>query len=86
MDISKVVRELMFHLYKCEVAAASIRGAMEAKFGFGKCLSFGESAPWFEAYGGALGELCAIYEECGVWYLRVSHLRQQPCPLQHVPC
>ena len=61
MDVSKVVRELMFDLYKCEVAAASIREAMEAKFGVGKSSCFGESAPWFEAYDDALGELRDIY-------------------------
>ena len=45
MDVSKVVRELMFDLYKCEVAAASIREAMEAKFGVGKSSCFGQRAP-----------------------------------------
>ena len=67
MDVSKVVRELMFDLYKCEVAAASIREAMEAKFGVGECSCFGESAPWFEAYDDALGELRDIYDECGIF-------------------
>ena len=67
MDVSKVVRELMFDLYKCEVAAASIREAMEAKFGVGECSCFGESAPWFEAYDDALGELRDKYDECGIF-------------------
>ena len=53
-------------LYKCEVAAASIREAMAAKLGYGKGSSWGESDPWFEAYDDALGELCAIYDECGI--------------------
>ena len=44
MDVNKVVRALMFRLFKCEVAAAVIREAVEAKFGVGK-IGYSERAP-----------------------------------------
>ena len=85
-DVSKVVRELMFHLYKCEVAAASIREAMEAKFGVGNCSCFGESAPWFEAYSDACGELEDIYDECGIIECPTCGCGPVYCNMRRVDC